>query len=409
MTRHSVAIAGAGPAGLASALLLHRAGHRVTIFDRFEAPRPIGSGLMLQPTGQAVLARLGLLDGVHGRAAPIVRLQGTECERDRTVLDVRYDALAGEAKGFGIHRGALFGLLYEAVLKEGVTLEAACEVTDFEAQGSGGRFVLAGGRRTAAFDLAIDAAGARSPLAKRADGYRFRELEWGALWASLGWRDGLPEDTLSQRYRKASVMIGVLPVGSVAAGAERQAALFWSLKPAQVEALKLQGLGRWKDHVASLWPAAIPYLEQIADWEQLTLARYGHHTLATPAGRGIVHVGDSAHSTSPQLGQGANMALLDAHVLAQALERFADVEQALQEYCRKRRLHVRLYQALSLFFTPFYQSDNPVLPWLRDGIMALASRVPPGPSLLASLVAGGWGSPAIEPTQPAAILSRQMM
>ena len=51
----------------------------------------------------------------------------------------------------------------------------------------------------------------------------------------------------------------------------------------------------------------------------MTLARYAHHTLQVPAGDGIAFIGDSAHSTSPQLGQGANMALLDAAALAVAL------------------------------------------------------------------------------------------
>ena len=50
----NIAIAGCGPCGLAAALLLHRAGHEVTLFERFDTPRPIGSGLMIQPTGMAV-------------------------------------------------------------------------------------------------------------------------------------------------------------------------------------------------------------------------------------------------------------------------------------------------------------------------------------------------------------------
>ncbi|RWF75469.1 MAG: FAD-dependent oxidoreductase [Mesorhizobium sp.] len=54
-----IAIAGAGPAGLAAALYLKRAGHQVTIFERFGAPKPVGSGLILQPT-VTVLADLGL-------------------------------------------------------------------------------------------------------------------------------------------------------------------------------------------------------------------------------------------------------------------------------------------------------------------------------------------------------------
>jgi 2-polyprenyl-6-methoxyphenol hydroxylase-like FAD-dependent oxidoreductase len=98
-------------------------------------------------------------------------------------------------------------------------------------------------------------------------------------------------------------------------------------------------------------------------------------------------VGDAAHSTSPQLGQGANMALLDARALTLAL-RMADVADALATYAWLRRRHVRLYQALSLMLTPAYQSDSRVLPVLRDLAVPIAAAVPPLPQMLATLVAG---------------------
>ena len=58
----------AGFPGLAAALLLHRQGHHVTLYERFEAPRAVGSGLMVQPTGLAVLAALGLAERSWRRA-----------------------------------------------------------------------------------------------------------------------------------------------------------------------------------------------------------------------------------------------------------------------------------------------------------------------------------------------------
>lgn len=57
-----IAITGCGPAGLSAALLLHDAGYTVKLFEQFEQPGPVGSGLMLQPTGLAVLQQLGLRD-----------------------------------------------------------------------------------------------------------------------------------------------------------------------------------------------------------------------------------------------------------------------------------------------------------------------------------------------------------
>ena len=76
MPRLSIAMAGAGPAGLSAALLLCRDGHRVTLFDQFEAPRPLGSGLILQPTGLAVLGELGLAGRILALGGRIDRLFG---------------------------------------------------------------------------------------------------------------------------------------------------------------------------------------------------------------------------------------------------------------------------------------------------------------------------------------------
>jgi len=166
------------------------------------------------------------------------------------------------------------------------------------------------------------------------------------------------------------------------------AAFFWSLKPDEADKLRAAGLAAWKDRVAALWPECAVYLDQIDGFDQLSLARYGHHTLALPVGRRLAVIGDAAHSTSPQLGQGANMALLDARALAHALAKKPTVEEALHAYAQMRRWHVRVFQALSWAFTPFYQSDSTLLPFLRNRLVATVARIPPAPQFLAAMVAG---------------------
>ena len=102
-----VGIVGAGTAGLATAALLARAGDAVEILERAPSPGPVGAGLLLQPTGQAVLARLGVLDEVLAGAARIERVVGTTIAGKR-FMDLRYP---GETFGLGVHRGALFAAL----------------------------------------------------------------------------------------------------------------------------------------------------------------------------------------------------------------------------------------------------------------------------------------------------------
>jgi 2-polyprenyl-6-methoxyphenol hydroxylase-like FAD-dependent oxidoreductase len=384
-----IAIAGAGPGGLATALYLHRAGHRVTLFERFETPHPVGSGLMMQPTGLAVMDDLGLHRQIAALGAPIDRLIGNDARTGRVVLDVKYAALPRAGRGLGTHRAALFNVLYEAVLAAGIPLR-----TGFTVTGRDGGFVLNGTRREGPFELIVDTLGAGSPLRAHAQvPGESRALAFGALWATTPWADGFDRRALTQRYRNADVMIGVLPIGRQVVDGPDLAAFFWSLKVSQVDAVRAAGFESLAQTIRRHWPETAPHLEAIGGFDRMTLARYAHATLLVPAGEGIAFVGDSAHSTSPQLGQGANMALLDARALAVALKSNTDVAEALAYYARLRRWHVRLYQMLSWSLTPFYQSDSVVLPIVRDVFVSYLARIPPAPQFLAAMVAGNLLSP----------------
>ena len=385
----SIGIAGAGPAGLSAALLLNRDGHRVTLFDQFDVPQPLGSGLILQPTGLAVLSELGLAARLAALGSRIDRLFGRVLPSRRIVLDVRYRTLRGDRFGLAVHRAALFEALLDAVRSEQIPLETGREINGVE--WAGGRPLLVGGRgwRSAAFDLVVDASGVRSPLWPLFGGYRRRDLGYGALWASLSWpADGFDRHALEQRYHRASSMIGVLPIGRRREGGTVEAAFFWSIRLADYPAWRRRGLEPWKDTVRTYWPETEPLLGQVVDPDQMVLARYTHHMLARPHADRLVAVGDAFHAASPQLGQGANMALLDAWALALALRSESDLDKALRIYARHRRRQMAFYQALSWGFTPFYQSDSRILPPLRDWAVAPATRLPLARWLVAASVAG---------------------
>ncbi len=379
-----VAVVGAGPTGLAIALMLARQGRQVVVYERFDTARPVGAGFMLQPTGLHVLDRLEVTGQAQNYGQPIDHIFGREARRGRVVLDVRYSDLKHPRQAIGIHRAAIFHILHEACLAAGVAFETGREIVSADA----GRLIDASGRHGPLFDLVIDASGARSRIAE-AHGLHRHELAYGALWATVPW-PGAPFDSgaLEQVYRGASNMIGVLPNGTRPDRPEPLATFFWSLKAADHAAWREAGLDAWKAEVRSLWPETAPVLDTLTDPDQLTLARYGHHTLSLPVADRLAIVGDAAHSTSPQLGQGVNMGLLDAQALADALETYDDLPIALTAYARARRWHVRLYQALSLGFTPFYQADGRLLPWVRDHVLGKVARLPFAPRLLGATVAG---------------------
>jgi salicylate hydroxylase len=384
-----IAIAGCGPCGLATALLLARAGEDVVLFERFDAPRPIGSGLMIQPTGLAVLSQLGLADCIRREGARVDRLFGKAGRS--TVLDVRYSAMGrGGYYGIGIHRADLFAALHEAVLAQGVQIRTGHKITGSMLRGRKRVLQFEDREDSEAFDLVVDALGTRSTLAPLVGS----ELAYGALWASIDWSDDCDLDphTLSQRYHRSSVMAGVLPLGT-GRGTAKRAAFFWSLKGRDLAAWEERGLGQWKQAVLALWPECAPLLDRIAHADQLTFARYAHRTLRCPAETALIHIGDAWHSASPQLGQGANMALLDAWALALGLARHEAIAPALAEAVALRRRHVRLYQWLTWLFTPIYQSDSRVLPFVRDRLVGPLSKVWPATAIQAAMVSGFIGDP----------------
>jgi 2-polyprenyl-6-methoxyphenol hydroxylase-like FAD-dependent oxidoreductase len=349
---------------------------------------------MLQPTGMAVLQSLGLLGKIRTLGARIDRLVGSDARSGRQVLDVRYQPLGPGQHALGIHRSALFSALHDAVLAEGLPIRPGYTVNEMQ-RDNGKTWLLSPQGIEGPFDLVVDALGSQSPLRRnsRKPG-RSRPLRFGAIWGTVRWVEGeFDRRALNQRYRGAKVMIGVMPVGRVEANGPELAAFFWSLRPSDHSALVEAGFERWRSVVEGHWPATAPHLDAIGSFDQLTLARYQHHTLPVPFGDGIAFIGDSAHSTSPQLGQGANMALLDAAALAAALGAADSVDEALGRYAAMRRWHVRLYQFLSLTLTPMYQSDSVLLPVLRDLLVGTLARVPPMPSILAGMVSGQLLSP----------------
>lgn len=371
-----IGIAGAGIGGLAAASLLADQGHEVTVFDQFDTARPVGSGLVIQPVGRRVLDVVGAGDAARARGHNILRMLGREATNGRRVLDVTY----GASYGLAIHRAALFQSLLDAAQSRDITLQSSHQISGHKDQ----CLTFQDGSSTQRFDLIVDASGAQSPLSP----LKSRPLPFGAIWTTIDWPDTqVPLSELSQRYTRAHRMIGVMPIGTMPNGSRQKAALFWSLPQDGYEDWKSKGLEAWKSEAQSLWPDLAPFLDQITSPDQMVMARYTHGTLRRPFGDGIVHIGDAAHRASPQLGQGANMALLDAWALSEALKHFP-ISKALPAYARARRGHVTAYQWMSAAFTPFYQSNSRILPVIRDRIMFPLSMMPPTKQILTTMVKG---------------------
>ena len=306
------------------------------------------------------------------------------------VMDLRYGALGEDVFGLGIHRAALFDLLHAALKATTARLLLDYEVTTIEPVAR--PFLIArDGRKEGPFDLVIDCAGAHDALRGAFPARLSAPLyPWGAVWTTCRDQTGAFGSELRQVYRGSDMMIGILPVGRAPGSprGDRHVAFFWSLKLASYERLRAEGLASLKARVCEAWAEAAPIVDDIAHFEDLALASYRDVRLKPwHAGR-VLAIGDAAHGTSPQLGQGANLALIDAIVLADVLDRSKSVDDAIAAYERARRSHVRFYQLGSSFLTPFFQSDVRALGWLRDLLLGPVGKLPVVDHVMRTTLAG---------------------
>ncbi|MDI1428374.1 FAD-dependent oxidoreductase [Polyangium sorediatum] len=375
-----VGIIGCGTAGSAAALFLSRAGHRVTVYERVPDPGPVGAGVMLQPTGQAVLGVLGLREAVLARCTPITRMI-CRTAGGRQLFDLRYGDIPGDHVGYGLHRGVLFEHLFRAVRAANVNLRLGVSVENLEnaGRGRGLYFVTPEGERLGPHAVCVVADGARSQLRDDTTiGKRIRPYPWGALWFVGEDPGGAFRGALAQVVRGTEHMVGLLPTGfgPGEGPATDKVSLFYSLPVAGLDAWREAGLDAWKSEVRALAPSAAPVLDQIDSAEEVLFARYHDVSMYPWNDDRVVYLGDAAHAMSPQLGQGANLALWDAMVLAEALAAHESLPIALDAYSRARRSHLDYYQFVTRWLTPFFQSDLAPLGWLRDLGFPLATALP---------------------------------
>jgi len=360
-------ICGAGIGGLTAAIALRKVGVDVTVYERVPEIRGIGAGISLWANAMKALRALGLADRIAARGFPLGKML-TKNRHGRVLnrMDVGAMSAAHGHASVCIHRADLQAELL-AALPAGVVISGR-GVIGVAPDESGVSATFEGGHQDRA-DILIGADGIRSAV-------RAATVGGGApIYAGYtAWRgiapipSDIPEDELGQL-----AMGPACQVAFVRCGPDR---LYWFITDNAPE-----GGGAGEDHRATAlacldgWEGGGPYRQVIASTPSEHVLRndvYSIEPLST-WGRGrVTLLGDAAHATTPNLGQGGCMAIEDALAIAAALRGVNDPVPALRAYEESRLERTTYVIEQSKVMGFMLQLENPIAVYLRDYAMTLS-------------------------------------
>lgn len=332
MTARAVLVVGGGIAGLALAGHLADAGVDTVVAERADRWRPLGAGIVMGPNAIASLERLGVDGDLPGLGSRIDRALVTDAD-GRVIASSDLAAMRGDVgPTVGVHRAALHDVLLRSATGADIRLGTSVESVDSD--GDGVDVVFTDGRRSR-FDLVVGADGIRSAVRRLAVGEHEPRPAGYICWRFVG--DSVATDGSMVEMWGRGRRWGVVPIGDSRSYAFATA----NLSDARVAAAVRDGSGQAQlETMRALFGGfaePVPTLLRHLRNDQIITGPVEELPRAVWRRGRTVLIGDAAHAITPNLGQGAAMALEDSAELASLIVDAPRIDAELLETFEDRR------------------------------------------------------------------------
>lgn len=358
----TIDIIGAGIGGLTTAIALEQKGIKTRIFEQTKELMPVGAGIILASNAMQVYEKFGLRKEIEDQGNYVSAICITKANlRPISKVDLTYFEKKHRVKNVAIHRGALQKILVNALKSSEIHLNH--RLSSIESNTEGNLLTFENGEQIQSSVL-IGADGINSIVRKKM--FSAKELRNAE---QICWR-GVTEFNLPEKYQheinEAWNKKNRFGFVQIAKNKVYWYALKSHKRQGEFDVNEIESYFRdynplIKEIIAAtkksqINTAEILDIKPTSDW----------HTDK------VCLIGDAAHATTPNMGQGACQAIEDAYVIGEYLNKF-DPNMAFKKFQETRLPKAHQIVKTSWMIGKIAHLSNPVFIALRNFFIRLTA------------------------------------
>jgi 2-polyprenyl-6-methoxyphenol hydroxylase-like FAD-dependent oxidoreductase len=357
----NIDIIGAGIGGLTTAIALEQKGIKTRIFEQAERIKPVGAGIILANNAMQVYEKLGLRKIIEENGNPISSMNITKSNlKPLSKIDLTYFEQKYNTKNIAIHRGTLQQILIDKLKSTRINLNH--KLTSIVEYTNGYYLKFENGEQIQS-SAVLGADGLNSIVRQNIfPNNSIRNAN------QICWR-GITECELPIKFKNElneawgkSERFGFVQI------AENK--VYWyALKSFKKSAneFSINGIEQYFSHYNSVIKDIIKSTKK----DQINTAEISDLKPTNIWFKdNVCLIGDSAHATTPNMGQGACQAIEDAYVLSECLYKYG-INKAFSEYQKLRLPKAHQVVKASWLVGKLAHLKNPILIGLRNQMLRL--------------------------------------